>query len=100
MIDSILNLLPYQLIVVGMALLWVDFILPLLDLEWLNRKPTNCTLCLTFWGSLMIGLGNLCLTFWGSLMLGLGNLSVLTSLEFIYLITVTPLLLRYIEARL
>jgi len=85
MIDSILNLLPYQLIVVGMALLWVDFILPLLDLEWLNRKPTNCTLCLTFWGSLM---------------LGLGNLSVLTSLEFIYLITVTPLLLRYIEARL
>lgn len=85
MIESILNLLPYQLIVVGMALLWVDFILPLLDLEWLNRKPTNCTLCLTFWGSLM---------------LGLGNLSVLTSLEFIYLITVTPLLLRYIEARL
>ncbi len=85
MIDSILNLLPYQLIVVGMALLWVDFILPLLDLEWLNRKPTNCTLCLTFWGSLM---------------LGLGNLSVLTSLEFIYLIAVTPLLLRYIEARL
>ncbi len=85
MIDSILNLLPYQLIVVGMALLWVDFILPLLDLEWLNRKPTNCTLCLTFWGSLMIGLG---------------NLSVLTSLEFIYLVTVTPLLLRYIEARL
>ena len=85
MIESILNLLPYQLIVVGMALLWVDFILPLLDLEWLNRKPTNCTLCLTFWGSLM---------------LGLGNLSVLTSLEFIYLVTVTPLLLRYIEARL
>ena len=85
MIDSILNLLPYQLIVVGVALLWVDLILPLLDLEWLNRKPTNCTLCLTFWGSLM---------------LGLGNLSVLTSLEFIYLITVTPLLLRYIEARL
>ena len=85
MIDSILNLLPYQLIVVGMALLWVDFILPLLDLEWLNRKPINCTLCLTFWGSLM---------------LGLGNLSVLTSLEFIYLGTVTPLLLRYIEARL
>ena len=89
MIESILNLLPYQLIVVGMALLWVDFILPLLDfildLEWLNRKPIKCADCLTFWGSLM---------------LGLGNLSVLTSLEFIYLITVTPLLLRYIEARL
>ena len=85
MIESILNLLPYQLIVVGMALLWVDFILPLLDLEWLNRKPINCALCLTFWGSLMIGLG---------------NLSVLTSLEFIYLVAVTPLLLRYIEARL
>ncbi len=85
MIDSILNLLPYQLIVVGMALLWVDSIIPFIFFTWLNRKPINCALCLTFWGSLM---------------LGLGNLSVLTSLEFIYLITVTPLLLRYIEARL
>ena len=85
MIESMIRLIPYQLVVIGIALLWVDYILPMLKSKWLERKPTNCTLCLTFWGSVM---------------LGLGNLSVLTSLEFIYLITVTPLLLRYIEARL
>ena len=85
MIESMIRLIPYQLVVIGIALLWVDYILPMLKSKWLERKPTNCTLCLTFWGSVM---------------LGLGNLSVLTSLEFIYLGTVTPLLLRYIEARL
>ena len=85
MIESVLNLLPYQLVVIGIALLWVDYVLAFFSSKRLNKPPFNCTLCLTFWGSLM---------------LGLGNLSVLTSLEFIYLITVTPLLLRYIEARL
>ena len=80
-----IELLPIQLAIICGAVLWVDEILPLLDQEWLDFEPVNCSLCIAFWISLLVGL----LT-----------IRMLTPLEFIYLVVVTPIGLRYLEGKL
>ena len=78
-------LLPIQLAIICGAILWVDEILPLLNQSWLDFKPVNCSLCVSFWISVI---------------LGLLTIPMLTPLEFIYLVVVTPIGLRYLEGKL